>query len=97
MAVSTHSRPKAAGAWIRGCALTLSSFNTQPPEGGWAGVKCLRGIERGFNTQPPEGGWSFGLKMVVGFSGFNTQPPEGGWLPPDFNGRTKEGFQHTAA
>ena len=51
----------------------------------------------GFNTQPPEGGWSFGLKMVVGFSGFNTQPPEGGWLPPDFNGRTKEGFQHTAA
>ncbi len=62
-----------------------------PAGGGSAGRRA------GFNTQPPEGGWSFGLKMVVGFSGFNTQPPEGGWLPPDFNGRTKEGFQHTAA
>ena len=34
-----------------------SSFNTQPPEGGWrncvAQVSCLRC----FNTQPPEGGW----------------------------------------
>ena len=34
-----------------------SSFNTQPPEGGW-GRLCPQYLERqGFNTQPPEGGW----------------------------------------
>ncbi len=34
-----------------------NSFNTQPPEGGWA-VTFETGCEvAGFNTQPPEGGW----------------------------------------
>ena len=34
------------------------SFNTQPPEGGWACRVRPRSLgERGFNTQPPEGGW----------------------------------------
>ena len=33
--VSTHSRPKAAGHPINGATGVLSSFNTQPPEGGW--------------------------------------------------------------
>ena len=34
--VSTHSRPKAAGCWRAGVYSLHSSFNTQPPEGGWA-------------------------------------------------------------
>ena len=34
-AVSTHSRPKAAGQPKSGWAACASSFNTQPPEGGW--------------------------------------------------------------
>ena len=33
------------------------SFNTQPPEGGWAFGLVKRGAALGFNTQPPEGGW----------------------------------------
>ncbi len=33
--VSTHSRPKAAGCLERRQANGSSSFNTQPPEGGW--------------------------------------------------------------
>ena len=34
-----------------------NSFNTQPPEGGWA--LRSQGVDEiwGFNTQPPEGGW----------------------------------------
>ena len=33
--VSTHSRPKAAGPLVPSIMVTLLSFNTQPPEGGW--------------------------------------------------------------
>ena len=33
--VSTHSRPKAAGFDPKGDADLMTSFNTQPPEGGW--------------------------------------------------------------
>ena len=35
LAVSTHSRPKAAG-WSKSfCHIIYMGFNTQPPEGGW--------------------------------------------------------------
>ena len=34
----------------------LFCFNTQPPEGGCAGICIVEFITRGFNTQPPEGG-----------------------------------------
>ena len=43
-----------------------SSFNTQPPEGGWAGVLSRQQRRDGFNTQPPEGGWT---KMTVRIKG----------------------------
>ena len=33
--VSTHSRPKAAGAALSNSICMVSGFNTQPPEGGW--------------------------------------------------------------
>ena len=33
------------------------SFNTQPPEGGWAYIVIGGILDTGFNTQPPEGGW----------------------------------------
>ena len=35
LAVSTHSRPKAAGAEFGCGGVKLGGFNTQPPEGGW--------------------------------------------------------------
>ena len=34
-AVSTHSRPKAAGASPLRVVISTSRFNSQPPEGGW--------------------------------------------------------------
>ena len=34
--VSTHSRPKAAGCTVCTTLASQTSFNTQPPEGGWA-------------------------------------------------------------
>ena len=33
------------------------SFNTQPPEGGWAAKQANQNDQQRFNTQPPEGGW----------------------------------------
>ena len=33
------------------------SFNTQPPEGGWAQFDMRPTVDCRFNTQPPEGGW----------------------------------------
>ena len=57
--VSTHSRPKAAGQLRCSLLLSLTGFNTQPPEGGWIRMDPLLIIVVGFNTQPPEGGWVF--------------------------------------
>ena len=37
LAVSTHSRPKAAGYAATSRYGTYSGFNSQPPEGGWTG------------------------------------------------------------
>ena len=54
--VSTHSRPKAAGAQAFCCSIYCNSFNTQPPEGGWANIQNSRTFSFSFNTQPPEGG-----------------------------------------
>ena len=47
-----------------------SSFNTQPPEGGWHRARCRQQKHRSFNTQPPEGGWHLGLKAPAVYSWF---------------------------
>ena len=62
--VSTHSRLKAAGCTRARNASSVSSFNTQPPEGGWKLGKYGRHDTRGFNTQPPEGGWPVGFDAL---------------------------------
>ena len=36
---------------------SLSSFNTQPPEGGCVVTGRTKNKRGSFNTQPPEGGW----------------------------------------
>ena len=77
--VSTHSRPKAAGAIKRQTRAYSLSFNTQPPEGGWPTASPPHAANRGFNTQPPEGGWLRRPLSACCFDRFNTQPPEGGW------------------
>ena len=55
--VSTHSRPKAAGGYLKSLYQPEPCFNTQPPEGGWLCFDETIGHGIGFNTQPPEGGW----------------------------------------
>ena len=77
--VSTHSRLKAAGPAFATARNRESSFNTQPPEGGWGCTKRLVTASARFNTQPPEGGWLLEKYADTEPSGFNTQPPEGGW------------------
>ena len=56
-----------------------TSFNSQPPEGGWGLSASFAGIYWRFNSQPPEGGWSRGTPASSSSFGFNSQPPEGGW------------------
>ena len=60
MAVSTHSRLKAAGRHYDGVMRDIVGFNTQPPEGGWQRKSRKRACKHCFNTQPPEGGWGTG-------------------------------------
>ena len=57
VAVSTHSRLKAAGWQCRYTGAICYRFNTQPPEGGWRHSARKRQQKHSFNTQPPEGGW----------------------------------------
>ena len=80
-AVSTHSRPKAAGANSLDSLVSDAVSTHSRPKA--AGVEDLRqhGFQPSFNTQPPEGGWGLLCKMLLICLGFNTQPPEGGWRP----------------
>ena len=80
LAVSTHSRLKAAGVLLHGGGKVRRRFNTQPPKGGWSAVLKSPFLNRlRFNTQPPKGGWR-GYKFDRAcLAGFNTQPPKGGW------------------
>ena len=56
-AVSTHSRPKAAGQSFYNSRVGAMCFNSQPPEGGWAFLHSYPQPLDRFNSQPPEGGW----------------------------------------
>ena len=78
--VSTHSRPKAAGAVMMFVRDSCNGFNSQPPEGGW--VDDLRHwlYSVSFNSQPPEGGWRQRVAGLQRPNSFNSQPPEGGWM-----------------
>ena len=78
--VSTHSRPKAAGAAPLPASPRASGFNSQPPEGGWFIGDADFDNFRRFNSQPPEGGWRFDWDCGDWIQGFNSQPPEGGWI-----------------
>ena len=57
-AVSTHSRPKAAGLSDTSGKPATFGFNSQPPEGGWINHPISIKVCASFNSQPPEGGWA---------------------------------------
>ena len=77
-AVSTHSRPKAAGASpVSNSSLRL--FQHTAARRRLVLLHRFGKVRRRFNTQPPEGGWLPDFTPSITGSGFNTQPPEGGW------------------
>ena len=80
--VSTHSRPKAAGAAEQQPDNQPSvSTHSRPKAAGYPLCKSSRLFLR-FNSQPPEGGWNIGLGWSLFIRSFNSQPPEGGWVWP---------------
>ena len=81
LAVSTHSRPKAAGCHLAAAAATRTRFNTQPPEGGWLSLlQTRRNILRFQHTAARRRLVSDGYVQAFCHERFNTQPPEGGWV-----------------
>ena len=81
MEVSTHSRPKAAGWRIPANKMKKSSFNTQPPEGGWKDLLRFDGGKMLFqHTAARRRLGNLVARFRAGRYSFNTQPPEGGWL-----------------
>ena len=94
--VSTHSRPKAAGAESIKAVSQVTGFNTQPPEGGWFIFLIIMGISPSFNTQPPEGGWERYRHLGDGLCvSTHSRPKAAGASQWRFD-RAFE-FQHTAA
>ena len=95
--VSTHSRPKAAGAHATVQAITSTCFNTQPPEGGWVDLYHLR-RGRGVSTHSrPKAAGRKWYWIKYQRRCFNTQPPEGGWEHISQHLFEYLTFQHTAA
>ena len=56
-AVSTHSRPKAAGQFCGQSRLLLPVSTHSRPKAAGSYSATMGRINSGFNTQPPEGGW----------------------------------------
>ena len=96
-AVSTHSRPKAAGAEYGNMCLDEYSFNTQPPEGGWNDkTRAWRYIAQ-FQHTAARRRLAELLPRFITADSFNTQPPEGGWQSSRSPVSVDFLFQHTAA
>ncbi len=95
--VSTHSRPKAAGATDRLKAQYAQvSTHSRPKAAGRTGAG-RHPAQRGFNTQPPEGGWAAtpaacGCHQAVST---HSRPKAAGGLRPAAT--PANSFQHTAA
>ena len=76
IAVSTHSRPKAAARFFVHFP-RRRSFNTQPPEGGWKKSVCRNTVTAVSTHSRPKAADGYKATLRHGCS-FNTQPPEGG-------------------
>ena len=95
--VSTHSRPKAAGLKLSLLFFIYYSFNTQPPEGGWAREAAKVGYLHCFNTQPPEGGWLAVIAYNLIKTGFQHTAARRRLGTNRLNIDNHVLFQHTAA
>ena len=95
--VSTHSRPKAAGALYSGslCARYVST-HSRPKAAGAKTKPRASGSTVSTHSRPKAAG-SSDVMALSDCSGFNTQPPEGGWICLCERTRITLRFQHTAA
>ena len=99
MAVSTHSRPKAAGSAPYSAVPCQTCFNTQPPEGGWEIVARFTTPKLMFQHTAARRRLEKLPHYKYYRTSFNTQPPEGGWRrsacrhprPISFNTQPPEG------
>ena len=95
--VSTHSRPKAAGAHVGHMKKVLRVSTHSRPKAaglcvGWGGgIKVVS-----THSRPKAAGIHHCLYSFQFFC-FNTQPPEGGWKNNVFKEGKNVTFQHTAA
>ena len=78
-AVSTHSRPKAAGLFCDGKpVMFIVSTHSRPKAAGRVGAVVVVGVRVSTHSRPKAAGFAAGDGKPCQF-GFNTQPPEGGW------------------
>ena len=80
-AVSTHSRPKAAGP--KAAALLTGghpvSTHSRPKAAGSSDWMAIRVYEVSTHSRPKAAGCTVS-PSGIGKCGFNSQPPEGGWM-----------------
>ena len=95
--VSTHSRPKAAGAQTH-LDLTANVFQHTAARRrlAWVKVAYDKEVTVSTHSRPKAAGIKADLPKCDP-SGFNTQPPEGGWVTNSTVKEASKGFQHTAA
>ena len=78
--------------------VSLQSFNTQPPEGGWGSLVFHHSLDSVVSTHSRPKAAGTGLVLLKSTQiGFNTQPPEGGWGLQLKQLMLLLMFQHTAA
>ena len=81
---------------MRRIHIKKSSFNTQPPEGGWGTFATWQAGRKCFNTQPPEGGWYMQAEDVGKAQVSTHSRPKAAGKVTWFS-KPMARFQHTAA
>ena len=80
-AVSTHSRPKAAGHYPSTRRLVLPVSTHSRPKAAGSVISCACCCKSGFQLTAARRRLGFILNAVFKYTHrFNSQPPEGGWL-----------------
>ena len=95
--VSTHSRPKAAGAFIDQITFTRHvSTHSRPKAAGYSDSSDSL-IPASFNTQPPEGGWFWRQQNKHGRNMFQHTAARRRLVIRTTIDKKQLWFQHTAA
>ena len=97
MAVSTHSRLKAAGSgFVFGLSSGVVSTHSRLKAAGTA-EEIVRQLKAVSTHSRLKAAGSELDELSKFYLGFNTQPPEGGWFLGLFLASRRAMFQHTAA